>query len=155
MPTHFCKIQHLFFQDFKKDIISTKALRKWACLITFPSASGVFRVTAVLTNCLWCGSGRPGLLEAISEGPVHHFHPHSSHFDGICYSLEESQRFWVKRISPNNVDIIIPESQPRIQQDLTVMTRTGERDFLWHSGEKAFCWSDENERREHPSVSWK
>jgi hypothetical protein len=36
------------------------------------------------------------------------------------------------------VDIIIPESQLRIQQDLTVMTRTGKQDFSPAQQEKIF-----------------
>lgn len=60
---------------------------------------------------------------------VYSFHFHKLHFDGICYSLEESQYFWIKCISPNNVDMIIPESRLRTEQDLTVMSRTGKQEF--------------------------
>lgn len=60
---------------------------------------------------------------------VYSSHSHNLHFDDICCSLEESQYFWIKCISPNNVDMIIPESQLRIEQDLTVMSRTGKQEF--------------------------
>lgn len=48
--------------------------------------------------------------------------------------------------SPNNVDIIIPESQLRIQQDLTVMTRTGKQEFSSAQQEEIFLlklWESE------------
>lgn len=60
---------------------------------------------------------------------VYSSHSHNLNFDGICCPLEESQYFWIKCISPNNVDMIIPESQLRIEQDITVMSRTGKPEF--------------------------
>lgn len=102
--------------------------------------------------------GYASLLKTITQKScgftVYSSHSHNLHFDGICYSLEESQSFWVKCISPNNVDIIIPESQLRIEQDLTVMTRTGKQEFSSAQQEEIFLlrlWESEKWTSLHKS----
>lgn len=60
---------------------------------------------------------------------VYSFHSHNLHFDNNWYSLEKSQSFWLKCLSFNNVDIIIPKSQQRTEQDFTVMIRTEKQEF--------------------------
>lgn len=98
-----------------------------------------FSLTAVFTNHSWCGMGCAGLSKAAGQKShvftVYSARSHNLQFDGICYSLEESQHFWVKSIRPTTWIFTVAESQLRIEQDLTVMTRS---EFLSFSSWSSF-----------------